>query len=393
MPILKVGNVRVRRDSNGDTVIINNHSAINESVKYINELKVNKVDITDFDYDDLNFLNECSSIEELSILNHFLKNLSGIYSLKKLRILSINETTTKVEFRINELKNLEVLSGILPKKTVGIDELNKLKGANLWGYKPKSKNLIDIKNLKELSVLSLTQSNIVTLEGIGGLNNLKELQLNYLRSLKDISAFKDINAPLHDLEFDKCKSIEDFSPIQNLSQLEKLKIFDCGDVTSISFVKKLTKLKMLSFPGTNILDGNLTVCDGIEYVYYTKQKLKTKQISGDNRNLQCLTKPTIEWTVRMAEGDNIFTSQNIESTNKVLDSYINNLKNLGVKPKKKDIMKYVKDVVNKLNELNDKYDYFIETMEREELAEFIEEAAHLAGLKIEGDITEEWREW
>ncbi|WP_141434344.1 hypothetical protein [Bacillus sp. 03113] len=95
----------------------------------------------------------------------------------------------------------------------------------------------------------------------------------------------------------------------------------------------------------------------------------------------------------MAEGDNIFTSQNIESTNKVLDSYINNLKNLGVKPKKKDIMKYVKDVVNKLNELNDKYDYFIETMEREELAEFIEEAAHLAGLKIEGDITEEWREW
>lgn len=40
-------------------------------------------------------------------------------------------------------------------------------------------------------------------------------------------------------------------------------------------------------------------------------------------------------------------------------------------------------------------DNFIETMEREELAEFIEKAARLAGLEIEDgyDITEEWREW
>ena len=47
------------------------------------------------------------------------------------------------------------------------------------------------------------------------------------------------------------------------------------------------------------------------------------------------------------------------------------------------------------NEMNEANGYFIETMEREELADFIDKAARLAGLDIQEDedITEEWREW
>jgi hypothetical protein len=43
--------------------------------------------------------------------------------------------------------------------------------------------------------------------------------------------------------------------------------------------------------------------------------------------------------------------------------------------------------------LNEKYDSFIETLEREELCDFIMEKAQNAGLETEEDITEEWREW
>lgn len=393
MPILIIGNVRVKRDSNGDTVIIKDSSAINESVKYINEFNVTNVEVEDFDCDDLNFLKEFPSIEKLSILNHFVKDLSGIYGLNKLRVLAINETTTKVEFRINELKNLEELYGTLPRKTVGINELNNLKKVALWGYKPKSKNLNEFKNLKSLHKLSMTQSSLHTLDGIEEIVNLKSLGLYYLRTLVDITALEKVKAPVSELFFENCKSIADFSPIHNLKELEKLIIRACGDIPSLSFILKLNKLKSLEFPETNILDGNLNVCEGIEDVFYTKQKIKTKQISGEKRNLQDLTKPTNVWTKRMADGDDIFTPKNIEATIKVLDSYINNLIKLGVKPKKKEIMKFVKDVVISLNELNDKYDYFIETMEREELCEYIIEAANIAGLESDEDITEEWREW
>ncbi len=52
-----------------------------------------------------------------------------------------------------------------------------------------------------------------------------------------------------------------------------------------------------------------------------------------------------------------------------------------------------KEVVIGLNELNEQFDYFIETLEREELCEFIIKAANAADLETEEDITEEWREW
>lgn len=275
MPILEIGNVRVRRDSNEDTVIIKDSSSINESVKYINEFNVKNVDVDDFNWDDLNFLKECLSIEKLSILNHFIKDLSGIYGLIKLRVLSINETKTKAEFRIDGLKNLEELYGELPKNTFGINKLKRLQKVELWGYKPKTRNLNEFKNLKSLNVISLAQSRLDTLDGIEEIVNLKSVGLYYLRTLKDITALQDVKAPITELFFENCKSIVDFSPIQNLKELEKLKISSSGDIPSLSFVSTLNKLKSLVFSGTNVLDENLTVCEGIEYIYYTKQKLKS----------------------------------------------------------------------------------------------------------------------
>lgn len=104
-------------------------------------------------------------------------------------------------------------------------------------------------------------------------------------------------------------------------------------------------------------------------------------------------KPTVEWKQRMDEGDDLFTDENINATNEVLNSYINSLRKLGDNTTEEDILEGVKEVVINLNELNEEYDYFIETMEREELCDFIIEAARIAGFESEEDITEEWREW
>ncbi|QBP40979.1 hypothetical protein [Paenisporosarcina antarctica] len=105
-------------------------------------------------------------------------------------------------------------------------------------------------------------------------------------------------------------------------------------------------------------------------------------------------KPTVEWKQRMDEDDDdIFTEENINATNIVLNSYTKRLIELKDNPSSAEIMDCVKEVVLKLNELNEKYDYYIDTLEREELCDFIIEAAQLVGLEAEEDITEEWREW
>ncbi|CAH0296917.1 MULTISPECIES: hypothetical protein [Priestia] len=103
-------------------------------------------------------------------------------------------------------------------------------------------------------------------------------------------------------------------------------------------------------------------------------------------------KPTVAWQQRM-EDDEIFTVENIKATDEILDTYMNRLKDSVDKMSEQDILEYVKEVVIGLNELNEQFDYFIETLEREELCDFIIKAANAAGLETEEDITEEWREW
>ncbi|KNH16748.1 hypothetical protein ACS78_24720 [Priestia megaterium] len=103
-------------------------------------------------------------------------------------------------------------------------------------------------------------------------------------------------------------------------------------------------------------------------------------------------KPTAAWQQRM-EDDEIFTAENIKATDEILETYTNRLKGSLDKMSEQDILEYVQEIVIGLNELNEQFDYFIETLEREELYEFIIKAANAAGLETEEDITEEWREW
>ncbi|QKS59031.1 hypothetical protein HUB98_24355 [Paenibacillus barcinonensis] len=94
-------------------------------------------------------------------------------------------------------------------------------------------------------------------------------------------------------------------------------------------------------------------------------------------------------------GDDIFTPERLQMSDQALDRFLNQLIVLQQPVDAERIMKAVEEVVVAFNEMNETHNYFIETMEREELADFIDKTARLAGLDIqEGeDITEEWREW
>lgn len=102
-------------------------------------------------------------------------------------------------------------------------------------------------------------------------------------------------------------------------------------------------------------------------------------------------KPTIQWQQIKDEGNEHYTEDIIEHTDMILDQYINQLFELD-KPTEAEIMKCVKNVVLELNELDEKYG-FIETVEREELCDFIYLSAQKVGLDSDEDITEQWREW
>jgi hypothetical protein len=140
-------------------------------------------------------------------------------------------------------------------------------------------------------------------------------------------------------------------------------------------------------------------------INFRKKRELTKTLRLQNKNLTNLNlniltqlkteSPTRSWTKRMNEGDSIFNDDNIGAMDKLLNSFIDALIVAVKKKDAKAIYSATKKAILSINKLNAKHQEFIETLEREELAEHIHKAVRLTGFKIENeiDLTEEWREW
>ncbi len=86
-----------------------------------------------------------------------------------------------------------------------------------------------------------------------------------------------------------------------------------------------------------------------------------------------------------------YTKEDVDECGKILEDYLDRLAEAG---NGEQILQCVKKTVEELNALNERLDFsLIETEQREDLCCFIMDAASLAGLDAEEDITEEWREW
>lgn len=142
----------------------------------------------------------------------------------------------------------------------------------------------------------------------------------------------------------------------------------------------------------------LDIADKKKIEFKNNLKLQDKNINQKNiEELLSLKlgKPTANWLKRMHDGDSLFNETNIRESADLLDNFINNLVDATKTKKASTVYSKIKNVVSGFNKLNKKNNGFVETMEREELADFIERASKLTGFVIdEGvDITEETRQW
>lgn len=407
--------LRIRNDEDGTTVFIDKDN-VQESVQYIQIYQIKSVAVTyDYEESQIDFLRECPTVESLSLEGPSVKSLSGIYHLKALKDLVINDTSRSLALDFSQLTSLERIVGTLPPKAVGIGSLINLKKMQIWGYKSKGKNLKEFTDMKALVDLELINSNITSLEGIQGLQKLSDLGLFRMRALTDIEAIQHLSENLTYLHIEGAKNVEDFSPLGKVESLEHIMLNNCGMIPSIRFIKQLPYLKGMQFWDSTIVDGDVSPCIELEHIAFTNKKHYSHRLKEGPRvndrptfiarsipaNTESVSQavnpgehllPTQEWRMRMDEGDDQFTEENIAATETVLRGYTDGLSRFQ-EPSEKQIVQEVKKVVLRLNALNEEYDFFIETLEREELQDFIIEKAQQVGLETEEDITEEWREW
>lgn len=252
--------------------IIIEDNRISEYTDYItnNHIKYVSINVGQYKNPEVNFLKKCSGIEAVMIYNPLLRDFTGLYYLKKLRILYSDEPNAELDLSL--LENLEELSIGWSKFIKNIDKCSNLRILGLRGYKPKSKDLLEISGLGKIEELILTQSPIVSLRGCGDLPIINKLELNYINTLEYIDEIEKNSSTLKNLRFESCKKIKNHDFVSCLKRLEVLGFNSCSDIPSIGFIKELPNLRNFTFVNTNVVDGDLSPCIGLEYVGFFDKK-------------------------------------------------------------------------------------------------------------------------
>lgn len=96
----------------------------------------------------------------------------------------------------------------------------------------------------------------------------------------------------------------------------------------------------------------------------------------------------------MWEGDTNFTPESILQIEPVLDNYILELSKLNPN-NEENILNLVKTCFDGLNIVSNRYPGMIETLERGELVDYVEEGAKITGIDIIDfdEKTNKWRAW
>lgn len=252
--------------------VVVNKRLKDEYVKYINKHKIEQARIV---MPDLKMLYECPGLRKLNVSPSYNApenfDFSPLYAMEKLEFLNCDneygdqmQYLAKIDFsKTKGLVNLWVTAN---KGAVNYNKIDTLKTLRIGGFKGAKSDLTDLFSSKELDTLELIECKEKSLDGIEKSEKMQCLYIHYNRSLEDISALKNVKKTLKSLCIDKCPKIKDFSVLAELENLEFLELCGSNLLPNLHFLGSLKNLKTFIFD-YNILDGDITPCLGISYVY------------------------------------------------------------------------------------------------------------------------------
>lgn len=174
---------------------------------------------------------------------------------------------------LSRFHNLEEFRGRWHPNLLITDECRRLRVLYIRKYKPRSKDLTELAELPDLVDLSLVQSPLVSIKGIGRFPHLKRLELSYLTKLESIAAIGELkNGRLEILDCGVCRKMRDHGVVKEVSSVRVVKFNDCGEIPSIDFLENMPNLKEFCFVDTNIADGNLSPLLRLDSVGFFKKK-------------------------------------------------------------------------------------------------------------------------
>lgn len=238
---------------------------LEEHIRFINQHQIEKAEII---AGDLEFLLRTNTLKYLiiDVNNNEKIDYSPLYFMSEIKLLIIRNVDCEEIFipvDLSKIKGLEAV-WINGKGYQNYEKIEALRSLSVSDY--KEDNLRELFSSKQLDSLQLLQCRIKTLDGIEKSEKLQCLYLYYNRYLYDISELKKVKKTLKALRIENCPKIEDFSVLAELENLELLQLWGKNTLPSLDFIKSMKNLKTFTF-NMNVLDGDLSPCLNLEYVY------------------------------------------------------------------------------------------------------------------------------
>lgn len=189
---------------------------------------------------------------------HLLNEWADISLLEKFIWLEkISLGFEKSSFNFSKLTNLLSVGGVWSKKWTGLENCTNLKEFSASNFQGSISN---IPQLGQLSEIILFKPNFVSLDGIELAKEISVLEISNAKNLCDISQVSKCDMTLKKLMFDACRKIVFLDELDNIINLEEIILSDCGKIKSISFIKNMKNLRILSVFGTRVIDNDLSPC-------------------------------------------------------------------------------------------------------------------------------------
>lgn len=199
---------------------------------------------------DLSPFEDKTFIKKIIIGDDFkITKILGLSYIEKLTELRYFQIMPAINIDVHKLTSIETFLIKNDRKISGLNELINVK--KMLISSTQYENLYHINKLKQLENLHLSGNKILKLSGIENLQNIQDLKLTYCSALSDIQAITYL-PKLSRLYIEKCKNIHDLSFLNENQTIQEIFI---DDISSLDFIPSLTKLKQFSF--WNCKNGNL----------------------------------------------------------------------------------------------------------------------------------------
>ncbi len=235
---------------------------------------------------DLSFLKHCPSVCHfvfyLNVENRQIPKMSYLSMLTGVRSFHISGYDG-----VDEL----YIGGTSP---LVFQKLKTLKHLNMWGIDDKCENrkekirTLEDFDLPELLKFSMSQCAVPSLKGIQNCPKLQWVDMEYMRTLSDVSDLVSLAPTLRLLSISSCPKITDFSFLSKLRELEYLELHGKNSLPNLDFIKEMPNLRLVNL-SMNVLDGDISCLQNIQYadvVCKRHYNLKNKDLPKDRTDLR-----------------------------------------------------------------------------------------------------------